>query len=94
MRIDKFLKVSRVIKRRSAARDACDASRIIINGKSVKPAKEVKVGDVVKDGDTVVVLEAMKMQNNIETEFSGTVTSILVNQGDSVLEGAVLLTIA
>lgn len=54
----------------------------------------VKVGDVVKDGDTVVVLEAMKMQNNIETEFSGTVTSILVNQGDSVLEGAVLLTIA
>lgn len=54
----------------------------------------VKVGDVVKDGDTVVVLEAMKMQNNIETEFSGTVTSILVNQGDSVLEGAILLTIA
>lgn len=54
----------------------------------------VKVGDVVKDGDTVVVLEAMKMQNNIETELSGTVTSILVNQGDSVLEGAVLLTIA
>ena len=43
---------------------------------------------------SVVVLEAMKMQNNIETEFSGTVTSILVNQGDSVLEGAVLLTIA
>lgn len=55
---------------------------------------KVKVGDTVKDGDTVVVLEAMKMQNNIETEFSGTVTSILVNQGDSVLEGAVLLTIA
>lgn len=54
----------------------------------------VKVGDVVKEGDTVVVLEAMKMQNNIESEFSGTVTSILVNQGDSVLEGAVLLTIA
>ena len=49
---------------------------------------------MVKDGDTVVVLEAMKMQNNIETEFSGTVTSILVNQRDSVLEGAVLLTIA
>ena len=49
---------------------------------------------MVKEGDTVVVLEAMKMQNNIESEFSGTVTSILVNQGDSVLEGAVLLTIA
>ena len=53
----------------------------------------VKVGDKVNVGDTVVVLEAMKMQNNIEAENSGTVTSILVNQGDSVMEGATLLTI-
>jgi len=48
MRIDKFLKVSRVIKRRSVAADACDGGRIEINGKVVKPAKEVKIGDVVK----------------------------------------------
>ena len=54
----------------------------------------VKVGDQIKEGDTVVVLEAMKMQNNIEAETTGTVTSILVNQGDSVMEGATLLTIA
>lgn len=53
----------------------------------------VKVGDKVNVGDTVVVLEAMKMQNNIEAENSGTVTSILVNQGDSVMEGATLVTI-
>ena len=53
----------------------------------------VKVGDKVNVGDTVVVLEAMKMQNNIEAENSGTVTSILVNQGDSVMAGATLLTI-
>ncbi len=53
----------------------------------------VKVGDKVNAGDTVLVLEAMKMQNNIEAENSGTVTSILVNQGDSVMEGATLLTI-
>ena len=53
----------------------------------------VKVGDKVNVGDTVVVLEAMKMQNNIEAENSGTVTSILVNQGDSVMEGATLSTI-
>ena len=53
----------------------------------------VKVGDKVNVGDTVLVLEAMKMQNNIEAENSGTVTSILVNQGDSVMEGATLLTI-
>lgn len=47
MRIDKFLKVSRVIKRRTVAADACSGGRIEINGKPVKPAKEVKVGDVV-----------------------------------------------
>ena len=47
----------------------------------------------VKVGDTVIVLEAMKMQNNIEAEYAGTVTSITVNPGDSVMEGAVLLTI-
>ena len=56
-------------------------------------AINVKVGDKVGVGDVVVVLEAMKMQNNIEAENAGTVTSILVNQGDSVMEGAVMLTI-
>ena len=47
MRIDKFLKVSRVIKRRSVAQEACDGGRIEINGKPAKPSKEVKIGDVV-----------------------------------------------
>ncbi len=54
---------------------------------------KVKVGDVVKNGDTVVVLEAMKMQNNIEAECDGTVTSVLVNPGDTVMEGDALITI-
>ena len=53
----------------------------------------VKVGDTVAVGDVVIVLEAMKMQNNIEAEYAGTITSITVNPGDSVMEGAVLLTI-
>ena len=48
MRIDKFLKVSRVIKRRSVAADACDGGRIEINGKVSKPSKDVKIGDVVQ----------------------------------------------
>ncbi|MGM9713987.1 MAG: biotin/lipoyl-containing protein [Prevotella sp.] len=55
---------------------------------------KVNVGDKVKKGDTVVVLEAMKMQNNIEAENDGEVTSVLVKQGDSVMEGAPLVTIA
>ena len=56
-------------------------------------AIKVAVGQAVKAGDTVVILEAMKMQNNIEAENSGTVTSILVNKGDTVMEGTALLTI-
>ncbi|MCI8732987.1 MAG: RNA-binding S4 domain-containing protein [Clostridia bacterium] len=47
MRIDKFLKISRVIKRRTVAQEACDGGRIEINGKTAKPSKEVRVGDVV-----------------------------------------------
>jgi biotin carboxyl carrier protein len=54
---------------------------------------KVNVGDTVKQGDCVLVLEAMKMQNNIESEYEGTVTSITVKQGETVMEGAVLLTI-
>jgi biotin carboxyl carrier protein len=51
------------------------------------------VGQQVNVGDTVLVLEAMKMQNNIEAESAGTVKAINVNKGDSVMEGAVLLVI-
>ena len=54
---------------------------------------KVNVGDSVKVGDIVLVLEAMKMQNNIESEFEGTVTSITIKPGESVMEGAVLMTI-
>ena len=53
----------------------------------------VQVGQQVNVGDTLLVLEAMKMQNNIEAENTGQVTSILVKQGDTVMEGSVLLTI-
>ena len=48
MRLDKFLKVSRLIKRRTVAADACGASRVLLNGKEAKPAKEVKVGDEIE----------------------------------------------
>ena len=54
---------------------------------------KVKVGDEVKAGDTVVVLEAMKMENNINAIKSGKVTAIKVNKGDSVLEGTELIII-
>ena len=47
MRIDKFLKNSRIIKRRSVAKDACDQGRIMVNGKVAKPGTEVKIGDEI-----------------------------------------------
>ena len=55
---------------------------------------KVQVGQQVSVGDTVLVLEAMKMQNNIESDYAGKVTSILVKPGETVMEGAVMLTIA
>ena len=76
------------------------AAPVAGNGTAVKSplpgtitAVNVKVGDKVNNGDTVVVLEAMKMQNNIEAETTGTITSVAVSAGDSVMEGSVLVTI-
>lgn len=48
MRLDKFLKVSRIIKRRTVANDACDASHVSVNGRSAKASYEVKLGDVIE----------------------------------------------
>ena len=54
---------------------------------------KVKVGDIVKEGQTVVILEAMKMQNNLEAICDGKVTAVEVNTGDVVKENTVLVTI-
>ena len=48
MRLDKYLKVSRIIKRRTVANDACDGGRVSVNGKIAKAGLEVKVGDVIE----------------------------------------------
>ena len=55
MRLDKFLKVSRIIKRRTVANEAADGGRLSVNGRVVKPSYEVKVGDIVeiKFGDKI-----------------------------------------
>jgi ribosomal 50S subunit-recycling heat shock protein len=47
MRLDKFLKVSRIIKRRSVANEACSLDRVTVNGKSARPSKEIVAGDIV-----------------------------------------------
>ncbi len=50
MRLDKFLKVSRLIKRRTVANEACDAGRVMVNGKTAKASQDVKTGDIIEIG--------------------------------------------
>ena len=63
MRLDKFLKVSRVIQRRTVANEAADNGRVSVNGKVVKPSYEVKVGDVIEIqfGDKVSKFEIIEI---------------------------------
>ena len=73
MRIDKFLKLSRIIKRRSVASDACDSGRIFINEKQAKPSKDVKVGDVVtvSFGDREITFKILSIDER-QTKQSAT----------------------
>ena len=66
MRLDKFLKLSRVIKRRTVANEAADNGRISVNGKIVKPSYEVKVSDIIeiKFGDKISSFEILKIPKN------------------------------
>ena len=70
MRIDKFLKVSRVIKRRTVANEACDAGRVTINGKPAKASAEVKEGDVVEVGfgSGKTSFRVLKVSENVRKE--------------------------
>jgi len=68
MRLDKFLKVSRIIKRRTVANEACDAGRVSVGGKIVKASYEVKIGDVLElhFGERTVRVEVL-----VVTEHAG-----------------------
>ena len=74
MRLDKFLKVSRLIKRRTIANEACDAGRVSLNGRAAKASADVKVGDMIEIrlGSSVVkaevtaVMETTKKENAAE----------------------------
>lgn len=70
MRLDKYLKVSRIIKRRTVANDACDAGRVTINDKIAKAGTEVKVGDTIeiRFGNNVTRVEVLSLQETIRKE--------------------------
>ncbi len=70
MRIDKFLKVSRLIKRRTVAAEACDAGRVKVNGNVVKPSVKVKVGDVIEItfGDRQVSARVLELKETTKKD--------------------------
>ena len=70
MRLDKFLKVSRLIKRRTVANEACDAGRVLINDKPAKASANVKVGDVltIQFGNKDVKVEILDVQETVKKD--------------------------
>ena len=70
MRLDKFLKVSRLIKRRTVANEACDAGRVLLNGKPARASAQVKAGDVleIQFGSKAVKVEVQNVQETVKKE--------------------------
>ena len=70
MRLDKYLKVSRLIKRRTVANEACDNGRISVNGRVVKASYDVKVGDKIEIsmGTRVVAVEVLQVAENVRKD--------------------------
>lgn len=70
MRLDKYLKVSRLIKRRTVANEACDAGRVSVNGKTAKASQDVKAGDIIEIGFGTknVKVEVLSIQDTSKKE--------------------------
>ena len=70
MRLEKFLKVSRLIKRRTVANEACDAGRVLINDKPAKASANVKAGDIltIQFGNKDVKVEVLDVQETVKKE--------------------------
>ncbi len=79
MRLDKFLKVSRIIKRRTVANDVCSAGRVTVNGKDAKPGVKLKVGDVVTIlfGNGKVSFRVLSLGDNVRKENAAEMYEIL-----------------
>ena len=72
MRLDKYLKVSRLIKRRTVANEACDAGRVLINDRPAKASAQVKAGDVleIQFGTRSVKVEVLNVQETVKKEVA------------------------
>ncbi len=70
MRLDKYLKVSRLIKRRTVANEACDGERVMVNGKVVKASYNVKIGDIIEIGfgNKSIKVEVLKIAETVRKD--------------------------
>lgn len=79
MRIDKYLKASRIIKRRTVAKEACEQGKVSINGKTAKPGDEVKVGDiiVVSFGSGEMKVEILDIKESVGKDQADSLYKVL-----------------
>lgn len=86
MRVDKFLKVSRLIKRRTVAKEACDLGRIKVNGKVVKAGYEMKVGDKlqIELGTRKVLVEVLELKETTFKQEAGNLYKLIEDVGECV----------
>ena len=80
MRIDKFLKVSRILKRRTVAQEACGEDKVIINGKIAKPSTKIKVGDVVEIlyASGVLKFRVLNIKEMVKKEEASSLYEVIV----------------
>ena len=79
MRLDKYLKVARIIKRRTVANEACDGGRVSVNGKTARASYEVKIGDIIEVnfGGHNAKIEVMSLTETVKKEESANLYKIL-----------------
>ncbi len=79
MRLDKYLKVSRIIKRRTLAKDFAESERVLLNGRVAKPSSEVKIGDIItlRIGEKTAVYEVLDIKENIKAADAGNLYRII-----------------
>ena len=88
MRIDKYLKVSRIIKRRTVANEACSSGRVMINGNVAKPGSEIHIGDIIsiRFGEHIGKYEVLQFSESVRKESASDMYKVLQEDQSLLLE--------
>ena len=96
MRLDKYLKVSRLIKRRTVANEACDAGRVLVNGRPARASYDVKVGDVLelKFGEKLIRVEVLSTADIVGKDGADAINMTFINTRDAVSPTGIVMNVA